>query len=76
MLSEVPGRAATRAKLHLADLAGSERQAEAGTSGLRFDEAKQINASLLVLSRVIRALTVPGGAEFVTESAPARSYCL
>lgn len=46
-------------KFHLIDLAGSERQAKTGTTGLRLKEAAKINLSLTSLSLVIAALTDP-----------------
>ena len=39
------------------DLAGSERTAKSGVGGQRMQEAMQINGSLTVLGRCIRALT-------------------
>lgn len=44
-------------KLNLVDLAGSERQRFSGTTGVRFDESKQINKSLSALGHVIKKLT-------------------
>lgn len=46
-------------KFHLIDLAGSERQAKTGTTGMRLKEASNINLSLTSLSLVIAALTDP-----------------
>jgi DNA repair exonuclease SbcCD ATPase subunit len=43
-------------RLHLIDLAGSERQKSTETTGLRLKEAGNINKSLSVLGNVIRAL--------------------
>ena len=44
-------------KLHLIDLAGSERVGRSKTSGERLAEGRQINLSLSALSNVIHALT-------------------
>eukprot|EP00249_Psilotum_nudum_P001711 c14348_g1_i1 orf=1037-4090(-) len=44
------------AKLHLIDLAGSERVKRTGTYGLRFKEGVHINKGLLALGNVISAL--------------------
>jgi hypothetical protein len=52
----------TSSKLHLIDLAGSERQKSTGASGDRLKEGAQINLSLSALGNVINALTEPGGA--------------
>ncbi|VDD88474.1 unnamed protein product, partial [Enterobius vermicularis] len=46
-------------RLNLVDLAGSERQKDAMSSGERLKEASSINRSLLMLGRVIRALSDP-----------------
>jgi kinesin family protein 5 len=43
--------------LNLVDLAGSEKVAKTGTTGVRLDEAKNINKSLSALGNVINALT-------------------
>ena len=51
---EQPKRALT-SKLSLIDLAGSERATRANTTGQAFTEAKNINHSLLALSKCIRA---------------------
>lgn len=48
-------------KLNLVDLAGSERQSKTQATGVRLDEAKNINLSLSALGNVIKAL-VDGGA--------------
>ena len=42
--------------LHIVDLAGSERLDKSGSQGTLQTEAKHINTSLLVLSRVIQKL--------------------
>lgn len=48
---------ATRAKLHLIDLAGCERLARSGATGARRDEAVAINKSLSALGDTIAALS-------------------
>ena len=45
------------AKLHLIDLAGSERQKKTGATGNRFKESVTINKGLLALGNVISALS-------------------
>ena len=47
----------TYSKLHLIDLAGSERQKATGAEGARLREGAQINLSLSALGNVINALT-------------------
>jgi hypothetical protein len=47
-------------KLHLIDLAGSERADATGATGARLKEGAQINKSLSALGGVISALTTPG----------------
>ena len=47
----------TVSKLQLVDLAGSEKQALTGTTGVQAKESIDINKSLLVLRKVITALT-------------------
>jgi kinesin family protein 3/17 len=44
-------------KLHLIDLAGSERANDTGATGVRLKEAAKINQSLSALGNVISALT-------------------
>lgn len=46
-----------KAQLYLVDLAGSEKADKTGAEGLRLDEAKKINQSLLALGNVISALS-------------------
>ena len=48
---------ATTSKLHLIDLAGSERQKGTGATGDRLKEGANINVSLSALGNVISALT-------------------
>lgn len=48
---------ATSSKLHLIDLAGSERQKGTGATGERLKEGANINVSLSALGNVISALT-------------------
>jgi hypothetical protein len=43
-------------RLHLVDLGGSEQVKKSQAKGLRFEEAVEINSSLLVLGRVVDAL--------------------
>jgi hypothetical protein len=47
----------TVSKLQLVDLAGSEKQSLTGTTGVQAKESIDINKSLLVLRKVITALT-------------------
>jgi len=51
---------ARHSKLHLIDLAGSERADATGATGARLKEGAQINKSLSALGGVISALTTPG----------------
>eukprot|EP00466_Bigelowiella_natans_P016489 jgi/Bigna1/37284/e_gw1.19.193.1 len=51
----------TVSKLHLIDLAGSENQKCANTSGLRLAEGRSINKSLSALGNVIMALSNKNG---------------
>jgi kinesin family member C2/C3 len=44
-----------KGKLHLIDLAGSERLSKSGATGARAEEAKNINKSLSALGDVIQA---------------------
>ena len=44
-------------KLHIVDLAGSEKVSKTQASGLQLEEAKSINQSLATLGKVINALT-------------------
>jgi hypothetical protein len=65
------GEAYVHSKFHLVDLAGSERAKRTGATGQRFAESKSINAGLLALGNVIRALTDPRRAHG-SEEHPAR----
>ncbi|KAJ3232325.1 Kinesin-like protein kif21b [Chytriomyces hyalinus] len=58
------GMGRRRSKIHLIDLAGSERADSTGATGARLREGAQINQSLSALGNVISALTSPahGGA--------------
>ena len=49
-----------QSKLTLLDLAGSEKAARSGAVGIRLEEGKKINKSLLALGEVISALTTVG----------------
>lgn len=46
----------TLAKLHIVDLSGSEKATKTDMSGIRFDEAKNINLSLHFLGQVISSI--------------------
>mmetsp|Transcript_95477 Transcript_95477/g.169517 ORF Transcript_95477/g.169517 Transcript_95477/m.169517 type:complete len:457 (-) Transcript_95477:7-1377(-) len=54
---DIDGASLTVSKLHLIDLAGSERQKATGATGDRLKEGAQINLSLSALGNVINALT-------------------
>lgn len=56
-VDDVDGVTGTVSKLHLIDLAGSERQKATGATGDRLKEGAQINLSLSALGNVISALT-------------------
>lgn len=56
-VGDANGDSRTSSKLHLIDLAGSERQKATGATGLRLKEGAQINLSLSALGNVINALT-------------------
>merc|ERR1719207_195484 len=58
-IDDEAGVARTVSKLHLIDLAGSERQKATGATGERLKEGAQINLSLSALGNVINALTEP-----------------
>jgi len=51
---------AQESRLYFVDLAGSERQKDTNASGKRLQEAKNINTSLMMLGRVIGALSEKG----------------
>lgn len=51
------GQSMTKSTLYLVDLAGSERVSKTKVSGMRLDEAKNINLALLALGNCIQALT-------------------
>ncbi|KAJ3024738.1 UNVERIFIED_CONTAM: Kinesin-like protein kif17 [Siphonaria sp. JEL0065] len=53
------GQGRKRSKIHLIDLAGSERADSTGATGDRLKEGAQINQSLSALGNVISALTGP-----------------
>lgn len=59
---DAEGVTLTTSKLHLIDLAGSERQKATGATGDRLKEGAQINLSLSALGNVINALTEPKAA--------------
>jgi hypothetical protein len=52
-----PTRIGKRSKLHVIDLAGSERVGLSGATGARLQEAQAINLSLTALSNVLMALS-------------------
>jgi len=54
--SDLTNHATTLGQLYLVDLAGSEKVSKTGAMGMRLDEAKQINTSLLTLGIVIDKL--------------------
>jgi len=54
--SDLTNQATTLGQLYLVDLAGSEKVSKTGAMGMRLDEAKQINTSLLTLGIVIDKL--------------------
>jgi len=54
--SNLINRATTLGQLYLVDLAGSEKVSKTGAMGMRLDEAKRINKSLLTLGIVIDKL--------------------
>jgi kinesin family protein C2/C3 len=56
-----PAASPLRGKLHLIDLAGSERLARTGAQGDRLKEAQNINKSLSALGDVIQALQQRAG---------------
>ncbi|KAI9353705.1 P-loop containing nucleoside triphosphate hydrolase protein [Obelidium mucronatum] len=58
MLQKI-GQGRKRSKIHLIDLAGSERADSTGATGDRLKEGAQINQSLSALGNVISALTSP-----------------
>eukprot|EP00347_Sterkiella_histriomuscorum_P001469 403371916 len=58
------GESLTVSKLQLVDLAGSEKQGLTGTTGQQAKESIDINKSLLVLRKVITALTEKKSSDF------------
>ena len=54
--SDLTTQTTTLGQLYLVDLAGSEKVSKTGAMGMRLDEAKQINTSLLTLGIVIDKL--------------------
>jgi len=52
----VAKKSTTTATVHIVDLAGSEKSAQAGTTGDRLAEGNAINSSLTALGNVIKAL--------------------
>jgi len=62
---DAEGITLTVSKLHLIDLAGSERQKATGATGDRLKEGAQINLSLSALGNVIAALTDAKGGRHV-----------
>lgn len=66
------GVTSTLSKLHLIDLAGSERQKSTGATGERLKEGAQINLSLSALGNVINALTESKGSGVKSRYVPYR----
>lgn len=66
-----PGSATVRrSKLHLVDLAGSDRVSKTGLNGQLLTEAKFINRSLHYLEQVMRILTATVHSAFVLHPVP------
>lgn len=63
----------TSSKLHLIDLAGSERVAKTDATGARLKEAQHINKSLSALGDVVAALGARGSAPSRTTHVPFRN---
>ena len=61
----VPAKRALEGRLILCDLAGSERISKTQAEGAALDEATHINGSLLVLGKVVHALTDKKKSQYV-----------